>query len=71
MTLQQICDVLHGTSPFVIHLVSGREFRVPHPDYAALAVGDASLVFTSDTGSLELIRLSQIESITLSKESAA
>ena len=71
MNLEQIRAVLHGSDPFVIHMVSGREFRIKHPDYAGLGGDDATLFFTDDQGRLELIRLNQIESISLGKKPAA
>jgi hypothetical protein len=40
-------------------------------DYAALGLGNATLTITDDTGSIELIRLSSIESISLEKRPAA
>jgi hypothetical protein len=71
MTLAQIRDILHGSEPFVIRMVSGREYRVKHPDYAALGQDDATLLFTDDTGRIELIRLSQLESINMGEKPAA
>jgi hypothetical protein len=71
MTLDQIRTILHGTEPFVIRMVSGREFRVEHPDFAGLGRDLATLHFTDDQGRLELIRLSQLESINIAKEPAA
>ena len=71
MTLDQIREILHGSEPFIVRMVSGREYRVRHPDYAALGVDDATLLFTDDTGRIELIRLSQVESINIVPRSAA
>lgn len=71
MTLEQIRNILHGTTPFTIHMVSGRQFRVEHPDFAALGKDLATLVFTDDTGRIELIRLSQVESINIASEPVA
>jgi hypothetical protein len=71
MTLDQIRNILHDTKPFTVRLVSGREYRVEHPDFAALGRDNATLLFTDDTGRIELIRLSQIESINMANESAA
>ncbi|MEO5958715.1 MAG: hypothetical protein ABIR80_06340 [Opitutaceae bacterium] len=71
MTLNQIRQILHGSEPFTLRMVSGREYRVKHPDYAALGHDDATLVFTDDKGGLELIRLSQLESVHLDKAPAA
>ena len=71
MNLDQLRDILHGAEAFVIHMVSGREFRIEHPDYAGLGRDNATLHFTDDQGRLELIRLSQIESISISKKPAA
>lgn len=71
MTLDQIRNILHGTTSFTIRMVSGREYRVEHPDFAALGKDLATLLFTDDTGRIELIRLSQIESINVVNESAA
>lgn len=71
MTLDQIRNILHGTTPFTIHMVSGRKFHVEHPDFAALGKDLATLVFTDDAGRVELIRLSQVESINVANEPAA
>ena len=71
MTLDQIRTILHGSDPFTIRMVSGRQFRVKHPDYAALGNDNATLVFTDDSGQIELIRLSQLESINLARDPAA
>ena len=71
MTIDQIRAILHGTEPFVVRMVSGREYRVEHPDFAALGRDRATLLFTDDQGRLELIRLSQLESINVLKEPAA
>ena len=71
MTLEQIREILHGSEPFGIRMVSGREYRVKHPDYAALGQDNATLVFTDDAGRLELIRLSQLESVNVYKNPAA
>jgi hypothetical protein len=71
MTIDQIRQILHGSDPFVIRMVSGREYRVEHPDFAALGRDLATLLFTDDQGRLELIRLSQLESINVMQEPAA
>jgi hypothetical protein len=71
MTLDQIRGILHGSEPITVRMVSGREYKVEHPDFAALGRDLATLVFTDDKGSIELIRLSQIESINLAKQPAA
>lgn len=52
-------------------MVSGREYRVKHPDYAALGQNNSTLLFDDDHGRIELIRLSQIESINVQREPAA
>lgn len=71
MTLDQVRKILRGSDPFTIRMVSGREYRVKHPDYAALGQNDATLVFTDDKDQIEYIRLSQIESVHLEKAPAA
>ena len=71
MTLEQIKNILHGSEPFVIRMVSGREYRVEHPDFAALGKDLSTLLFTDDTGRIELIRLSQLESINIGEKPAA
>lgn len=71
MTIDQIRQILHGSEPFVVRMVSGREYRVNHPDYAALGKDHATLLFTDDTGRIELIRLSQLESINVGEKPAA
>jgi hypothetical protein len=71
MTHDQVRKILHDGEGFTLRMVSGREYRVRHPDYAALGQDDATLVFTDDKGGIELIRLSQLESIHLQKAPAA
>jgi hypothetical protein len=44
---------------------------VKPPDYAARGQDDATLLFTDDTGRIELIRLSQLESINSGEKPAA
>jgi hypothetical protein len=70
VTLDQIRNILHGTEPFTIRMVSGREYHVEHPDFAGLGRDLATLHFTDEKGNLELIRLSQLESINSAKEPA-
>lgn len=70
MTIDQVREILHGTDPFTIRMVSGREFHVEHPDFAGLGRDLATLHFTDSKGRLELIRLSQVESINVVKEPA-
>lgn len=71
MTLGQIRNLLHGTEPFTLRMVSGREYRVVHPDYAALGRDNATVIISSDDGLFEIVRLSQVESVNVTKESAA
>jgi len=71
MTLDQIRNILHGTQPFTVRMVSGREYRVEHPDFAALTQDFTTLVLTDEKKLFELIRLSQIESINVVDEPAA
>ncbi len=71
MTLDQVRKFLHGTEPFTVRMVSGREYRVEHPDYAALGRDNATLLFTDDKGEVEYIRLSQLESIHVERAPAA
>jgi hypothetical protein len=71
MSLDQIRDILHGSEPFTVRMVSGREYHVEHPDFAALGRDLTTLFFTDAAGRLELIRLNQIESINVLKLPAA
>lgn len=71
MTLDQIRNILHGAKPFTVRKVSGREYRVEHPDFAALARDFTTLVLTDEKKLFELIRLSQIGSINVVDEPAA
>jgi hypothetical protein len=52
-------------------MVSRREDRNKQTDYAALGLDDATLLVTDDTGRIELIRLSQLESINMGEKPAA
>lgn len=71
MTFDQIRNILHGSESFTVRMVSGREYHVEHPDFAALGRDSATLLFTDAQGRVELIRLSQLESINVLKEPAA
>lgn len=62
MTLDNIRDLIRGTSPFKLRMVSGRVIEIPHPDFVALAQSGTSIVFTDARDRLEVIRISQIES---------
>jgi len=63
VTLQTLKHLLHGSSPFIIRTVSGRMISIPHPDFVALSQSQTSLVFTSADDRMEMVRISQIESI--------
>jgi hypothetical protein len=52
-------------------MVSGREYHVPHPDFAALGRDLTTLTITSEKGLFEVIRLNQVESINVPKDPAA
>jgi hypothetical protein len=71
VTLEQVKAILHSSEPFTVRMVSGREYHVEHPDFAALGRDLATLLFTDSTGRIELIRLSQVESINVAREPAA
>jgi hypothetical protein len=71
MTVDEVRKFLHEDAPLTIHLVSGREFHVPHTDHAAISKNNTSLIISDDQDNLEIIRLPSIESITLSKKPAA
>ncbi|HWA27004.1 MAG TPA: hypothetical protein VG734_15200 [Lacunisphaera sp.] len=71
MTLDQIRNILHGTTPFTIRMVNGREYHVEHPDFVALTRDFTTLVLTDEKKLFELIRLDQIESINVVNELAA
>ena len=71
MTLDEIRKFLHEDAPLTIHLVSGREFFVPHTNHAALSRNNTSLIISDDQDNLEIIRLPSIESVTLTKRPAA
>lgn len=63
MTVDQILNFLHSAEPFVIRLVSGREYRVSHPDYVAINPSKTTLIYLDDRDRAEWISLNQIESI--------
>ena len=71
MTIDDVRNILHGSDPFTIKMVSGREYLVEHPDFAALGKDLGTLLFTDSTGKIELIRLSKVESINVTSEPAA
>ena len=70
MTLDDIKKLLHGTQPFKIRMVSGRVIEVPHPDFVALTRSNSSLLLSGEQTIVEIVRLSQIESIEM-REGAA
>lgn len=71
MTIDQVREVLHGNKPFTIRMVSGREYSVEHPDFAAIGRDLATLILTGENGRVEMIRLSQLESINAEPHAAA
>lgn len=51
MTIEKLCDVLHGQpfEPFTIHVADGRRVPVPHPDFVSLDPrGRVAHVFRAD-----------------------
>jgi hypothetical protein len=65
MTVEHIRELLHKNAPLVVHLVSGREFRIPQGDFAHVSQSQNYLVFTNEDDTVELIRLPSIESVTV------
>ena len=63
MTLDDIRNVLHGTAPFTVRMVSGRAIEVPHPDFVALNRERTSLLISEGRGRIELVQINQIESL--------
>jgi hypothetical protein len=71
MTPDDIKKVLHGSHPFTIRMVSGRAIKIPHPDFVALTVSNSSLLFSSEESLVEIIRLTQIESIEMHRDTVS
>jgi hypothetical protein len=71
MTAEHIREILHSQAPLIVHVMSGRSFRVPHSDYAHISQSHNYLVFTDEKDRVELIRLPSIESITVQGQPAA
>jgi hypothetical protein len=63
MTSDQVLNFLHSAEPFIIRLVSGREYHVTHPDYVAINPSKTTLIYVDDRDRAEWIRLNQIESV--------
>lgn len=70
MTLEDIRKILRGSHGFKIHMVSGRVIEVPHPDFVALTRSSSSLLLSGEKSLVEIVRLSQIESIEVHEEAA-
>ena len=70
MTLDDIKKLLHVTQPFKIRMVSGRVIDVPHPDFAALTRSNSALLLSGEQSLVEIVRLSQIESIEMHEGAA-
>ena len=70
VTLENIRELLHSSSPFVLRMVSGRVIDIPHPDFAALNFEKTSLILSLQTGRIEVVRINQIESIERSEDAA-
>ncbi len=71
MTVEHIRELLHSHAPLTIQVMSGRNFRVPHSDFAHVSQSQNYLVWTDENDNVELIRLPSIESITVEKQPAA
>ena len=63
VTLENIRELLHGSTPFILRMVSGRVIDIPHPDFVALNQAQNGLIFSLQGGRIEVIRINQIESI--------
>ena len=63
MTLEKIKDLLHGSERFVLHMVSGRVFDIPHPDFVALSRSETYLIISGERDRVECVRINQIESV--------
>ena len=57
-TMNQVREAMHAQpfQPFVIHLVDGRSFRVPHPDFVAVA-NMREMVFVGDDEGIHHVAL--------------
>ena len=68
MTMEQLRRV-HETQPFqpfTFHLADGRQFHVPHPEFAYIPPTNERTFFVSDTaGVLEIVDLLLVVSIEL------
>lgn len=72
MTLSDILEVLHGSKPFVLRMVSGRSIDVPHPDFVAMTPERTALILARvESPRIEVIRINQIESIEVDRNAAA
>ncbi|HWA10084.1 MAG TPA: hypothetical protein VG838_11595 [Opitutaceae bacterium] len=63
MTLEKIRELLHGSERFVLHMVSGRVFDIPHPDFVALSRSETYLIIAGERERVECVRINQIESV--------
>ncbi|HYC72604.1 MAG TPA: hypothetical protein VEB66_15450 [Opitutaceae bacterium] len=71
MTLDGIKELLHGSLPFKLRMVSGRIIEIPHPDFVALSPSGTSIVYVHENDRMEIIRINQIESFELPGKSTA
>lgn len=49
--------------PFSVRTVSGREYRIPHPEHALVSPGGRNLIVTFDDDSVRVLDMLMIEGI--------
>lgn len=71
MTVQQLRDLLRASPfrPFVVHTPNGREFKVPHVDFAMLSgTGRLLHVARPDSDTEDVIDVALITDIAVQKD---
>jgi hypothetical protein len=70
--MTDLLNLMHGSKPFLLRMVSGRVIEIPHPDFVAMTPERTALVLVRrEEPRLEVIRINQIESIEVADDTAA
>jgi hypothetical protein len=71
MTMSQIESAIERTTPFVISMDNGKEYRVPHPDYISVPPKGAFVVVYDDEEHVFVLPLLTMTGLSYSTGNAA
>ena len=64
MDVNQLKELLRARSPVTLHIMSGRELKVPHTDFALFSRDGKTLVVLLESDVFQIVNVAAIESVT-------